>query len=104
MTNVRTLTTEYERSDLDNPEKKDLYWQTRLREVEQRLYRVEAELRALQERPSNNSDFYTLQEAATALGVDKQTVRRWWRKGKLNAYKEGRVVRIPKSEIRKIFE
>lgn len=90
---------------MENPEtKKELYWQTRIREIEQRLYRCEAELRALQERPNNASDYYTLGEAATALGVDKQTIRRWWQKGKIKAFKEGRVVRIPKSEILEIFE
>ena len=88
----------------ESESKKELYWQYQLREIKQRLERVEAELRALQVNPSNNSGFYTVKEAAAVMGVDKQTINRWRRSGKIKSFKEGKVVRIPKTEILEMFE
>ena len=84
--------------------KKEMYWQHQLREMRQRLDRVEAELRALGANPMNRSECYTIKEAAAAMGVDKQTINRWRKSGKIKSFKEGRVVRIPKSEILEIFD
>jgi excisionase family DNA binding protein len=46
--------------------------------------------------------FYTLQEAADLLGVDRNTVWRWIKKGKLHAQKAGGVVFIEKGVIEQI--
>lgn len=89
---------------MDDPEtKKELYMQYQIRELRQRLEVVEAQLRAMQVNPANNSGFYTVKEAAAVMGVDKQTINRWRRSGKIKSFKEGKVVRIPKTEILEMF-
>ena len=84
--------------------KTELYLHHQIRELRQRVDRIEAELRALRINPLNFSDCYTIKEAAAAMGVDKQTINRWRKSGKIKSMKEGQVVRIPKSEIEKIFD
>lgn len=89
---------------MEDPEtKKDLYTQYQIREIKQRLETLEAQMRALQVNPTNNSGFYTVKEAAAVMGVDKQTINRWRRAGKIKSFKEGKVVRIPKTEILEMF-
>ena len=47
------------------------------------------------------SDFYSVQEAADALGVQTKTLRGFIRRGGLKASKVGRVIRIRKSDLDK---
>lgn len=43
--------------------------------------------------------FYTLQEAAEAIGRERHSIARWIREGKIQAQKAGGVVFIEKSVI-----
>lgn len=82
----------------------DLYWQRRLGELERRIEKLEAETAAIKRAPTNNSDYYSVEEMATALGVNRVTVVRKIQDGTIQAYKVGRRWKIPKSELEKIFE
>lgn len=48
--------------------------------------------------------FYTEQQAAKLLGVNRITIWRWIRNGKLNTQQVGREVLIPKWEIELLQE
>lgn len=85
-------------------DRSDLYWQSRLRDLERRLQRVEAELQALKVDPTNNGEFYTVKQFAKALGVCELTIRRRCQEGSIRAYKSGQYWRIPKDELQKIYE
>ena len=85
-------------------DKSDLYWQRRLGEMERRIEKLEAEIAALKANPSNDSDFYSIEEMAKALGVNRVTVTRKIQNGSIKAHKIGRNWRIPKTELEKIFE
>ena len=91
---------------MENPEssRKELYWQSRLGQIERRVEKLEAEFRALQMDPSNGSDFYSIKEAATALKLSRLTIQRRIERGQIKAYKVGRNWRIPKSEILSVFD
>lgn len=82
----------------------DLYWQRRLGELERRLERVEAELAALQANPMNDGDYYTIDQMAKALGVHRLTVSRRIKSGLIKANKVGKTWRIPKEELKQIFD
>ena len=85
-------------------DKTDLYWQRRLNELERRVEKLEAQVAAQRVNPTNHSDFYSVNEFAEALGVNRLTVsRRIWN-GTINAVKVGKTWRIPKSELNQIFE
>jgi acetyl-CoA synthetase len=45
--------------------------------------------------------FLTVKEAAAALKVENQTIKRWIREGKIDAVKIGRFYRISESAIEK---
>lgn len=85
-------------------ERADLYWQRRLIEIERRLEKVEAQLEAYKENPSNDGETYTVKEFAKAIGVCDLTIRRKLDTGEINGKKIGRSWRIPKSELNRIFE
>lgn len=85
-------------------DKADLYWQSRIRELERRIEVLEAENRARGKNPSNNSDYYSIQEFAEALGVSRLTISRRIKSGIISAVKIGKTWRIPKSELKEIFE
>jgi len=85
-------------------DKRDLYWQARLRDVERRIERLEAKLMAKEVSPNNDSDFYSLEEFAHALGVHRITITRKIKAGQIKAVKVGRYWRIPKTELEEIFE
>lgn len=91
---------------MDNPKdsKKDLYWQSKVIRLEQRLEKVEAELRALRVDPTTNGDYYTIKQACAFLGVSRLTISRRIDKGILKAYKIGRTWRIPKKELAEAFD
>ena len=82
----------------------DLYWQSRLLELERRIEKLEAESRARSVNPSNDSDCYTIAEMAQALGVSRLTISRRIQSGVITAVKVGRNWKIPKSELKRIFE
>ena len=48
---------------------------------------------------SNRRKYYSYSQVADMLGVDRQTVYRWVRKGDLRAHKCGRQVRIPQDAL-----
>ena len=79
-------------------------YKLKLSQVERRLEKVEAELRAMQVNPSNHGDFYTIKEACAFLGCSRLTISRRIDKGTLKAYKIGRTWRIPREELSGIFE
>ena len=85
-------------------DKADLYWQSRLREHERRIERLEAELMALRANPSNTSECYSINEFAQALGVSRLTISRRIQSGVISAIKVGRNWKIPKDELKKIFD
>lgn len=85
-------------------DKTDLYWQTRLSKLEKRMDYLEAILSARAVAKNNDSEYYTVKEAAAALCVNRQTIIRRIESGKLIGKKIGRAWRIPKSEIKEIFE
>lgn len=85
-------------------DKTDLYYYRRLGELEKRIEKLEAKVSVLEKNPSNNSDFYSIGEMATALGVSRLTISRRITKGVIEAYKVGKYWRIPKTELEKIFE
>ena len=85
-------------------DKADLYWQSRLRELERRIEKLEAENRARNANPTNDSDCYTINEFAKALGVSRLTISRRIQTGVISAVKVGRNWKIPKNELEKIFE
>ena len=85
-------------------DRSDLYWQSRLRELERRIEKLEAESRARQANPNNDSDCYTINEFAKALGVSRLTISRRIQTGVINAVKIGRNWKIPKTELNKIYE
>ena len=91
---------------MDNPEfsKKDLYWQHRLGQVERRVEKLEADLRALKIDPTNNGDFFTIKQACAYLQCSRLTISRRIDKGVIKAYKVGRTWRIPKTELAEAFE
>lgn len=82
-------------------DKTDLYWQRRLGEIERRVERLEAEIRAV---PLNAGDFYTVDQFAKALCVRPITIRRRIKQGMIDAVKVGKTWRIPRSELKEIFE
>lgn len=82
----------------------DLYWQRRLGELERRIEKLEAKSNASAISPGNSSEFYTVEEFAAALGVCRLTVQRKIKAGMINGIKIGKIWRIPKSEIDRIFE
>lgn len=85
-------------------DKSDLYFQRRLGELERRIEKVEARMSALETDPTNNSDYYSIKEFMNAMGISRATVTRKIKDGKINAYKVGRAVRIPKTELDQIFD
>lgn len=85
-------------------DKSDLYWQRRLVEVERRIEKLEAELLAQQQNPMNVGDYYTVDQMAVALSVCPLTIRRRIKQGLINAVKVGKTWRIPRSELKEIFE
>lgn len=85
-------------------DKADLYWQSRLRDLERRIERLEAEALARKANPNNDSDCYTINEFAKALGVSRLTISRRIQNGVISAVKVGKTWRIPKTELIKIFE
>ena len=85
-------------------DKSDLYWQSRLSKLERRVDYLEARLNAQAVNPANNSDYYTVKEAAAALNINRQTVIRRIESGKLDGKKIGKTWRIPKSELAEIFD
>jgi len=46
-----------------------------------------------------NSEFYKTGEVAKMLGVSRQAVLDWIKKGQLRAFKVGRSYRIPKADL-----
>jgi len=46
----------------------------------------------------------TLREVAARLGVSEKTVRRWIARGNLDAWRQGRVVRVSESALRRFLE
>ena len=84
-------------------DKQDLYWQRRLGELERRVEKLEAESEARKANPMNDSDCYTVNEFAKALGVSRLTISRRIRSGVINAVKIGKTWRIPQTELGKIF-
>ena len=89
------------RADID---KKELYWQKRIIEMEKRVEKLEAESVARNANPTNNSDCYSINEFAKALGVSRLTITRRIQSGVISAVKVGRYWKIPKNELKKIFE
>jgi len=85
-------------------EKAEMYWQSRLMRLERRMEYLEARLNAKAVDPNNDSDYYTVKEMAAALNVNRLTVIRRIEQGKLIGYKIGKAWRIPKSELKGIFE
>lgn len=85
-------------------DKADLYWQTKLRDLERRIEKLEAENRARSANPGNNSDCYSIKEFAEALGVSRLTISRRIQSGEISAVKIGRNWKIPKTELKQIFE
>ena len=85
-------------------DKNDLYWQRRILQIERRVEKLEAEISAMRVNPANHADYYTINEFANALGVNRVTVSRRIDKGIINAVKIGKTWRIPKSELDQIFE
>ena len=85
-------------------DKADLYWQSRLRDLERRIEKLEAESIARKANPNNDSDCYSVNEFAKALGVSRLTISRRIQSGVISAVKVGRNWKIPKSELEKIFE
>lgn len=49
-------------------------------------------------------NFYTPQEIAVKLKINKRTVYRWIREEKLKAYKVGNLWRVPESEIDRLIK
>jgi len=84
-------------------DKTDLYWQRQLGELERRVEKLEAEAEARRANPTNDSDYYTINEFAKALGVSRLTVSRRIRSGIIEAVKIGKTWRIPRTELGKIF-
>ena len=82
----------------------DLYWQRRLGELERRVEKLEAENLAKRINPNNNSDCYTVNEFAEALGVSRLTISRRIKSGVIEAVKIGKTWRIPRTELERIFE
>lgn len=50
---------------------------------------------------TDDRGYYTVQEVAKELMVSKKTVHNWIDEGKLEAFKMGKVVRIPVDAFRK---
>jgi len=48
-------------------------------------------------------DFYLVEELAEKLRVNKMTIYRWIKAGKLEVYKMGKEYRIPKNEFDKFM-
>ena len=85
-------------------DKTDLYWQRRLGEMERRVEKLEAELLAMRANPLNVMDYYTVDQMAVALNVCPLTIRRRIKQGLIEAVKVGKTWRIPRNELKKIFE
>lgn len=85
-------------------DKRELYWQSRLSRLERRIDCLEARLNARDINPNNFGDYYTVNEAAAALQVNRQTIIRRIESGRLDGKKIGKTWRIPKSEITGIFD
>ena len=83
-------------------DKRELYWQSRLRELERRIEKLEAE--ALARSSTDDRDCYTINEFANALGVSRLTISRRIQAGVISAVKVGRNWKIPKTELQRIFE
>ena len=85
-------------------DKTDLYWQRRLGEMERRVEKLEAELLAMRANPLNVGDYYTVDQMAVALNVCPLTIRRRIKQGLIEAVKVGKTWRIPRNELKEIFE
>ena len=85
-------------------DKAELYWQTRLNSLERRIECLEAEARARSVNQSKDSDCYTINEFAQALGVSRLTISRRIKSGVITAVKIGKYWKIPKNELKKIFD
>lgn len=85
-------------------DKTDLYWQRRLGDMERRIERLEAKLSAFEQNPMNVGEYYTVDQFAAALHVSPLTIRRRIQAGVINAEKVGKIWRIPKTELKEIFE
>lgn len=85
-------------------EKSDLYWQRRISDIERHVERLEAELAAFRQNPQNVGDYYTVDQMAKALNVCPLTIRRRISAGVINAVKVGKTWRIPKDELKEIFD
>ena len=85
-------------------DKSDLYWQRRIYSLERRVEKLEAESLARSINPANDSGFYSIDEFAKALGCCRVTVTRKIKLGAINAIKMGKYWKIPKDELKKIFD
>lgn len=85
-------------------EKSNLYLTKRINELERRIETLEAESRAKSVNPNNDSDYYSINEVAKALGVSRLTISRRIKDGAIDGIKVGRYWKIPKRELKEIFE
>jgi len=85
-------------------DKQDLYWQRRLVELERKVELLDAEVNAFRQNPMNVGDYYTVDQMASALDVCPLTIRRRIKQGAINAVKVGKTWRIPRNELKEIFE
>lgn len=49
-------------------------------------------------------DMKTVEEVAAALKISPATVRRWVNSNKIKALKQGRVIRIPETELERLMK
>lgn len=53
---------------------------------------------------SRNGAFISTREMAMLLGLTRQTVRNWFLKGNLKAFKIGQSIKIPKAEAVRVLK
>lgn len=85
-------------------DKADLYYVRKMGELERRVEKLEAELLAMRANPLNVGDYYTVDQMAVALNVCPLTIRRRIKQGLIEAVKVGKTWRIPRTEMKEIFE
>ena len=84
--------------------KSDLYLSIKVSQLERRVEKLEAQLRALEIDPTNNGEFFTIKQATAFLHCSRLTITRRIEKGVIKAYKLGRTWRIPKKELIEAFD